>query len=441
MPNSMYGRLRTCNVRVALYARVSTEEQALHGLSIDAQKAALDEWAAKQAYTVVDHYIDLGISARKPITKRPELQRLLRDVEMGKVDLIAFTKLDRWTRAIREYYKTQDILDAHGVAWKAIHEDYETQTAGGRLKVNIMLAVAQDEADRTSERIKTVFERKRQQGIVPTGKVPLGVQIVDGHYMPSDEADKVVDIFSTYINTRSAQETARRFGLTVPGISYMLRNRTYLDAGVISEEVFNRAQNIKQIRSQRRGRTDRVYLFSGIIVCPHCGNKMSAAYNNGYNAYRCCRKHDGLCDGFYINEKKLEKYCLAQLMPSVKDYNLTVKRQKKKAPDIAALRQRRDKLTDLYMDNLISKEKYAEDFKAITDAIIEAENTPRPVNTEEIKTVLAAYNGLTPAGKKAFWSRVLTKIIPRPETGDFTLLYTNGNITSDILPYIYKRLI
>ena len=425
-------------MRVALYCRVSTEEQAVHGLSIDAQKAALDEWAADK--TVVDHYIDLGISARKPITKRPELQRLLRDVEHGKIDLIAFTKLDRWTRNIREYYKCQDILDAHGVAWEAIHERYETQSASGRLTVNLLLAISQDEADRTSERIRAVFDRKRQQGIVPTGKVPLGIKIVDGHYAPSDEAYKVVDIFNTYINTRSAQETARRFGLTMQGISYMLRNRTYLDAGVVTESTFNLAKNIKQTRAQRRGRTDRVYLFSGIIVCPHCGNKLSSAYNNGYNAYRCCRRHDGLCDGFYINEKKLEKYCLSQLMPTVKEYNLAVRKQKNKAPDVAALKQRRDKLTDLYMDNLISKEKYAGDLKAISDAITEAENTPRPVNAEEIKTVLSAYEGLSRAGKKAFWSRVLTKVVPRPETGDFTLLYTNGNITSDILPFVYNRL-
>ena len=422
-------------MRVALYARVSTEEQATHGLSIDAQLAAL-----REKFPNGQEYVDLGVSARKPITKRPELQRLLRDVEHGRIDLIVFCKLDRWTRDIREFYKCQDILDAHGVAWKAIHEDYETQTAAGRLKVNIMLAVAQDEADRTSERIKAVFERKRQQGIVPTGKVPLGIQIVDGHYAPSPDADKVVDIFNTYINTRSAQETAKRFGLTMQGISYMLRNRTYLDAGVVTESVFNLAQNIKQTRGQRRGRTDRVYLFSGIIVCPHCGNRLSSAYNNGYNAYRCCRRHDGLCEGFYVNEKKLEKYCLAQLMPTVKEYNLAVRKQKKKVQDIAALKQRRDKLTDLYMDNLISKDKYAEDFKAITDAITEAENTPRPVNAEEIKTVLSAYEGLSRAGKKAFWSRVLTKIVPLPDTGDFTLLYTNGNITSDILPFVHNRL-
>jgi len=419
---------------IALYARVSTEEQAVHGLSIDAQLAAL-----KEAYPNGVEYVDLGISARKPISKRPELQRLLRDVEQGRIELIVFTKLDRWTRNIREYYKAQDILDAHNVAWKALHEDYETQTAAGRLKVNIMLAVAQDEADRTSERIKTVFERKRQQGIVPTGKVPLGVKLVDGHYAPSDEADKVVDLFNTYINTRSAQETARRFGLTMQGVSYMLQNRTYLEAGVIDEQTFQLAANIKQTRGQRRGRTDRVYLFSGIIVCPHCGNKLSSAYNNGYNAYRCCRKHDHLCEGFYINEKKLERYCLDQLMPTVKDYNLKIREAQKKAPDIKAMKAKRDRMTDLYLDGLMDKAKYAEEYKALTRAIEEAENTPHPLNTTEIKAVLEAYRGLSQTAKKAFWSRVLVRIVPRPEEGIFDLVYTNGNITSDILPFVYNE--
>lgn len=70
-------------VRAALYIRVSTEEQALHGLSIEAQTEALDAWAKANGVRVADHYIDAGISARKSAAKRPELQRLLRDVEAG----------------------------------------------------------------------------------------------------------------------------------------------------------------------------------------------------------------------------------------------------------------------------------------------------------------------------------------------------------------------
>lgn len=153
-------------MRIALYARVSTEEQSLHGLSIDAQLAALRNYAPD----AVGEYVDSGVSGRLPIKKRPELQRLLRDIEAGKIDLVAFTKLDRWTRNIREYYKAQDILDAHHVAWKAIHEDYGTQTAAEILKTNIMLAVGQDESLRTSERVKAVFEDKRRKGLAVNGQ-------------------------------------------------------------------------------------------------------------------------------------------------------------------------------------------------------------------------------------------------------------------------------
>ena len=73
--------------RVFLYVRVSTEEQAVHGLSIEAQTLALEEWAKANGHQVVDLYVDAGISARKPATKRPELQRLLLDVQSGKGEL------------------------------------------------------------------------------------------------------------------------------------------------------------------------------------------------------------------------------------------------------------------------------------------------------------------------------------------------------------------
>jgi len=147
---------------VLAYVRVSTEEQAIHGLSIEAQTSALESWVKENGHRMVHIYTDAGISARKPASKRPALQQLLADAQSGKGDLVIFTKLDRWFRNIAEYYKVQEILEKFHVDWKTVHEDYDTSTASGRLKINIMLSVAQDEADRTSERIKAVFEAKRQ---------------------------------------------------------------------------------------------------------------------------------------------------------------------------------------------------------------------------------------------------------------------------------------
>ena len=110
-------------LRVGLYERVSTLEQSTKGYSIEAQKQNLEEYCEKNNMKIVDHYTDEGISGTKPPLKRPALQRLLNDVQDGKIDMIIFTKLDRWFRSVKEYFKVQDILDKHKVEWKAIHEN------------------------------------------------------------------------------------------------------------------------------------------------------------------------------------------------------------------------------------------------------------------------------------------------------------------------------
>ena len=196
--------------RAALYMRVSTEEQAIHGLSIEAQREALDAWAGESGVQVAGHYVDAGISARKPASKRPELQRLLGDVRSGKIDLIVFTKLDRWFRNISEYYKVQEILEQSGVDWRTIHEDYDTSTASGRLKINIMLSVAQDEADRTSERIRAVFNSKKERQEPCTGRVPTGYKIEGKKVVKDPEMEEAVAyFFESFLDMRSIEKARR----------------------------------------------------------------------------------------------------------------------------------------------------------------------------------------------------------------------------------------
>ena len=151
-------------MNVFLYVRVSTEEQSRSGLSLETQEKALKEYCERNGHTIIDIYRDAGFSARKPYNKRPEMMRLISDLNERKPQKILFTKLDRWFRNIREYYKVQEILDAHDVAWSAIWENYNTDTASGRLHVNIMLSVAQDESDRTSERIKSIHHAAIMRG-------------------------------------------------------------------------------------------------------------------------------------------------------------------------------------------------------------------------------------------------------------------------------------
>ena len=107
-------------IRAGLYIRVSTDEQALHGLSLDSQREALTAYAKEHNMQIVDIYADEGITARKALNKRLEFQRLMSDVKQGKIDLILVTKLDRWFRNIKDYHNTQDILEKHNCNWRTI---------------------------------------------------------------------------------------------------------------------------------------------------------------------------------------------------------------------------------------------------------------------------------------------------------------------------------
>lgn len=160
--------------RAAIYVRVSTKEQKEKGLSVDSQLLALREYCSNNGYVIAGEYNDAGISARKKYINRPALLQLIDDCKEGKIDIILFTKLDRWFRSVADYYQVQTLLDSYKVPWRAIWEDYETETSTGLFKVNIMLSVSQNEADKTSERTKEAVKYRRLRGDFVGGKCPRG---------------------------------------------------------------------------------------------------------------------------------------------------------------------------------------------------------------------------------------------------------------------------
>ena len=94
----------------AAYVRVSSQEQKLHGLSIEAQKQKLREYAEAHKLKIVEWYMDEGVSARKLIAKRPELQRMIHDAQKGKFKRIIFIKLDRFFRSVAEYHECMKLM-------------------------------------------------------------------------------------------------------------------------------------------------------------------------------------------------------------------------------------------------------------------------------------------------------------------------------------------
>ena len=133
---------------------------------------------------MVGVYADEGKTARKELKKRKAIHSLLEDVKAGKIDVILFWRLDRWFRNMSDFYKVQDVLDEYGVRWISASEPgINMETRDGRLQLNVVLSIGQNEVDTTSERIKFVNEASIRQGKVifcdknmPTGYM---VGIVD----------------------------------------------------------------------------------------------------------------------------------------------------------------------------------------------------------------------------------------------------------------------
>jgi len=220
--------------KTALYVRVSSEEQVRHGDSLETQRKTLLQFAKENALDVIGLYADEGVSARKRIKARSEAIRLLNDVETGKIELILFVRLDRWTRNISEYYKVQEILDKNNVAWKCTNESYDTITANGRLNLNIKLSIAQDEADRTGERIKDINAMKVAKGEVISGTIPFGYSIKDKRLVPNDQAEIAKAVFEHYNTYGSLAKTIHylqdKYNIYREGSSIraMLRNTKYI---------------------------------------------------------------------------------------------------------------------------------------------------------------------------------------------------------------------
>ena len=266
----------------ASYVRVSTEEQAMRGYSIEAQRDAIRKYAKENGYRIVAEYSDEGVSGKKPYNKRPALSRFMEDIQGGmKVDVLLFCKLDRFYRSVKLYYQAVEILDKCGVAWKAILENYETETANGRFAVNIILSVAENEADRTSERIKFVFENKIAKGEV-LGRAPMGYKIVERKFQVDPEKAEIVRaLFRQYELSHSPYEAVqyvyRTYGVNIPIQSafWIMRNRIYIGffkgnpdfcEPIVSENQFNRVQTLMKSRGIRHNQSGQTYIFSGMLI-------------------------------------------------------------------------------------------------------------------------------------------------------------------------------
>lgn len=434
-------------IRVAIYTRVSTEEQVRHGYSLRTQEDELVRVAKAKGWKIVKIYRDEGNSARKPALKRPVMMELIEDVKAGKVDLIAFIKLDRWFRNVQEYHKVQAILDKHHVEWTATMEDYSTLTSDGRLKINIMLSVAENESDKTSDRIKFVNAGKvaRKEAIFSKRTSPFGftVEKIDGvrRLVKDPEREEVTEYFFKQLETYSIRlagvMTNERFGLRRAYSKWykMAKDEIYTGTyrGVegycpayITKEEYqkNSAPDESMVRKTQE---NRVYIFTGLIHCPKCGRRLTGKYvvSRGAGEYMYYRCHGALTQACHnktsISEIKIEKQLIERLRGDLEELVISAEVEpsapaKKRVSQVGKLNEQLRRLNVAYFAGNMPDEEYkkeAEDLKKLIDkATLEEQAEEKPIDLTAIKGLLetdfeSIYTTLTASEKQLFWRAII----------------------------------
>lgn len=432
-------------LRVALYIRVSSQEQAIKGLSLEAQQEDLEEYARERGWIIQGVYIDAAKTGRKRLGKRDNFLRMLEAVKRGEVDLILFTRLDRWFRSVADYYKVAEVLEAHNCGWLTTQEQYDTTTAGGRLYINLRLSIAQNEADLCGERIGVVFDSKIKHGTAVSGSCPFGYRVNGEKRLEvvPEEAAIVLDAFQYYKSTVSQRGTVfhirETYGVNwcIPTFHRMLRERLYTGyyerngrvntefcPSIVPVELFNDVQKLLPLNG-KASPSGRVYLFTSLLVCAECGHKLAANGAGGYTYYRCGqylnRRKCNHTRGFL--EKRVEEWLFENLGAEIEkcrlewDVKEAERRKSAASIDRAAVKRKLSRLKELYVNEVIDLEEYRRDYDLYMAQLADrptVEQEQRP-NFEAVASILskdyrAIYDTLDPAEKRTLWRSIIKEI-------------------------------
>jgi site-specific DNA recombinase len=287
-------------LRCAVYTRKSSEEGLdMEFNSLDAQREACEAYVASQRaegwVLVPDRYDDGGISGGT--LDRPALQRLMRDIETGLIDVVVVYKIDRLSRSLTDFSKLVEVFEANEVTFVSVTQSFNTTTSMGRLTLNILLSFAQFEREVIGERIRDKFLASRKKGMWMGGTVPFGYRVENRKLLiVASEAATVRMIFERFLAIGSATMLARALNnegiasrsgkLIDKGWLYkLLNNRVYIGEAVhkgisypgehqpiISRDLWDKVHSILTESPRKRAgqsRRQTPALLKGLIFAPN----------------------------------------------------------------------------------------------------------------------------------------------------------------------------
>lgn len=311
--------------KVAIYARVSTIEQAEEGYSIDEQERLLVEYCNKNDYIVIKTYSDRGISG-KDIKHRDALKQLLRDAEEKKFDMVISWKINRISRKLSDVLKIVETLEKNNIAFKSYSEPFETNTPAGKMQFQMMALIGEFERGTIAQNVKMGMCAKARSGEWCGGRV-LGYDLIEiekeegnkrkkTKLVINEKEAKIINIiFSDYSNGKGYKAITSKLNklgyktklgnnFSVGSIRDILTNPVYIGKirynvrqnwsekrrrninanpiivdgiheAIISQNLWDRVQATLESKKGKPARIyDGEYPLTGILKCPKCGAGM-----------------------------------------------------------------------------------------------------------------------------------------------------------------------
>lgn len=417
-------------MKAAIYVRVSTVDQAEEGYSIDEQLDKLRKYCDIKDWAVYDTYIDPGYSGSS--IKRPAIERLITDAKKKRFDTVVVYKLDRLSRSQKDtLYLIEDVFAKHDVAFVSLNENFDTTTAFGKAMVGIISAFGQLEREQITERMQMGKVGRAKSGKPMSWvKNPFGYKYIDGEYVIQElEASLIKRIFTDYmsgVSITKLRDILNEEGYIGKDIKWSYRTiRQALDnpvyAGdikfkgevyrgnhkpIVSRELFDAVQaelEVRQKQAYEQSNNHRPfqakYMLSGSIRCGQCGAPLSiqiGRLKDGTNSYRYhCKNrkkarsgptiyNDGKpCDSGSFKMSDIEEYVLDQIERLQNNPKLREKLYKKHKEAshvdtykkrIAFLTKKLEKLSTLYMNDMLSISDVQTKGKPFKEEIKQLEN-------------------------------------------------------------------
>ena len=294
---------KPATVRVAVYCRVSTDDRLdMEFNSLDAQRQAVEAYVESQRgegwVALRERYTDGGYTGAN--TQRPAFERLLNDVETGKVDCVAVYKIDRLSRSLVDFARIMDLFERSGVSFLSVTQQFTTTSSMGRLTLNILMSFAEFERQTIAERTRDKMAAARKKGLWTGGVPPLGYRVENKRLVLNEqEAEVIREIFQLYLDVGSAfavagelnrrgwkTKTGRVFDrhsvqriLTNPLYAGKVRSEGQLYDGAheatVDQETWEAVErNLKRSGKRRGGRLGAKSgaFLGGLVRCGVCGS-------------------------------------------------------------------------------------------------------------------------------------------------------------------------